>query len=306
MIHKISYKERRNLEQMGTKKKFWYQPEGRGNELWLYKQGRPATGEDWAEVVTCKICEQIGIPCAKYEFAHYENEKGFIISGVVTQSLVNEHERLIHGNELLTLEIPGYNQTKTFGLSAHTLEAIFQSLLSFNVQVEPPLSDFGLKASDLFIGYLLLDTLISNTDRHHENWGIIQDEQTGINRLAPSFDHGSSLGCRLSDEDRIKRLHSKDKGYQVSGYVENAHARSAIFNTTSDKTPMKMIEAFNNANKYAPRGFSFWLEKVSLLDEQIFKKILNEIEIEKMSSIAKEFTLKMLKSNKNRLLNLRR
>ena len=28
-------------------------------------------------------------------------------------------------------------------------------------------------ARDLFIGYILLDALIGNGDRHHENWGFV-------------------------------------------------------------------------------------------------------------------------------------
>ena len=39
------------------------------------------------------------------------------------------------------------------------------------------------------------DTLISNTDRHAENWAIIKG-QSGA-RMSPLYDHGSSLGCVL-------------------------------------------------------------------------------------------------------------
>jgi serine/threonine protein kinase HipA of HipAB toxin-antitoxin module len=44
-----------------------------------------------------------------------------------------------------------------------------------------------------FTGYLVLDALIGHTDRHEENWGVIEGI-TGAKRLAPSFDHASSLG----------------------------------------------------------------------------------------------------------------
>ena len=35
---------------------------------------------------------------------------------------------------------------------------------------------------DLFVGYLLLDSLIGNTDRHHENWAILQLTPTDAQR----------------------------------------------------------------------------------------------------------------------------
>ncbi len=68
--------------------------------------------------------------------------------------------------------------------------------------------------------YLVLDALIGNTDRHHENWGFLGqvlvniDEVSEAARLvkqggydiAPSFDHASSLGRELPDEKRIDIL----------------------------------------------------------------------------------------------------
>ena len=48
----------------------------------------------------------------------------------------------------------------------------------------------------LFAGYLVLDAVIGNTDRHHENWGLLlRRTETGWKgQVAPSFDHASSLG----------------------------------------------------------------------------------------------------------------
>lgn len=48
----------------------------------------------------------------------------------------------------------------------------------------------------------MLDAVIGNTDRHHENWGILRkrvgDRWQGM--VAPTFDHASSLGRELRDE----------------------------------------------------------------------------------------------------------
>lgn len=46
-------------------------------------------------------------------------------------------------------------------------------------------------------GYVTLDALILNTDRHHENWALIRARSSDgrlIHRVAPTFDHASSLG----------------------------------------------------------------------------------------------------------------
>ena len=49
-------------------------------------------------------------------------------------------------------------------------------------------------AFDVFISYIMLDCLISNPDRHHENWGfIVYDNEV---YLSLTYDHASGLGCR--------------------------------------------------------------------------------------------------------------
>jgi len=44
---------------------------------------------------------------------------------------------------------------------------------------------------------LILDYLIANTDRHVGNWGFIYDRNTGLVRVCPIFDNGSSLGVSI-------------------------------------------------------------------------------------------------------------
>jgi hypothetical protein len=70
-------------------------------------------------------------------------------------------------------------------------------------------------ANDIFAGYLMLDALVGNTDRHHENWAVVLSmprsmEDAAANgrrvELAPTFDHASCLGFNLRDEERIDRM----------------------------------------------------------------------------------------------------
>jgi len=62
------------LEQLGTKSKFWYTDDQ--NRRMLFKIGRPNTGENWAEKVSCEICSLLNIPHAHYEFAQCQEAKG--------------------------------------------------------------------------------------------------------------------------------------------------------------------------------------------------------------------------------------
>lgn len=45
---------REDTEQLGSKPKFWVLL---GDERWLFKEARPATGEDWAEKVAAEIAK---------------------------------------------------------------------------------------------------------------------------------------------------------------------------------------------------------------------------------------------------------
>ncbi len=61
-------------EQLGTKQKFWFV--GEDEKLWLFKIGRPNTGENWAEKACCEIARLIGLPCASYELALWRDFVG--------------------------------------------------------------------------------------------------------------------------------------------------------------------------------------------------------------------------------------
>ena len=103
-------------------------------------------------------------------------------------------------------------------------------------------------AVGVFAGYLLLDALVSNQDRHHENWGVI-GTQNGLS-LASSFDHASSLGRNETDYSRVERLTTKDIGRSVEHYV--TRARSGLYETQSSKQPMSTLNAFRDTLIYSP------------------------------------------------------
>ena len=62
-------------EQLGTKFKFWYRDH---NRRMLFKQGRPGTGENWAEKVCAEIAALLGLPHAPYDLAVWQGLHGVI------------------------------------------------------------------------------------------------------------------------------------------------------------------------------------------------------------------------------------
>ena len=60
------------------------------------------------------------------------------------------------------------------------------------------------KAKIQIAEYIVLDALIGNTDRHHENWALLRKKINNkwSGQTSPSFDHASSLGRELEDRKR--------------------------------------------------------------------------------------------------------
>jgi hypothetical protein len=55
---------------------------------------------------------------------------------------------------------------------------------------------------------LAFDALIGNTDRHSENWGLLENKQASAAewqfKMAPAFDHGTSLAYQLRETDIVR------------------------------------------------------------------------------------------------------
>ena len=282
-------------EAMGTKEKFWFHHEELG--LCLYKKARQNTGEDWSEKIAAELCKLIKLPHAEYELASFNNEKG-----TISKSFLLDNSSLITGNEILAQIFLDYPEDIN-DLSQHTLSNIFSVFTNNSVNLPLnwiPLA--GIKtAIDTFIGYLLLDAWIGNSDRHHENWAFIGCE--GKNYLAPTYDHASSLGRNESDERRKKRMTTKDKGFSVEAYANKCN--SCLYANVGDRKPLKTLDAFCEAAKLHPQAANIWLDRLAEISINDTLKLFERIPNSLISSTAIEFAQEILEINHNKLLEFR-
>jgi len=179
---------------------------------------RPTTGDDWAEKIAAELATLIGIPHAIVELAECRGEPG-VISLDFTEKLARGE--LVLGNELLLEVDPDYPSTERYKVVRHTVEKVMGVLSQTFVALPADFTPVPevRSAAELFLGYLALDTVISNTDRHHENWGLlVRGAAEGAREasLAPSFDHATSLGQILTDDERQDRRETRDEGYTVA------------------------------------------------------------------------------------------
>lgn len=283
-------------EYLGTKPKFWFK--GKNLNDYLFKEGREGTGENWAEKVACEICKMLGLPHAHYDLAVYNEKKG-----VITPNFVANGSRLIHGNEILVQRVEKYPMTTFYGVKEHNLNLVLRTIGL--PKIKPPIGwdDEGklTRAVDIFVGYLMLDALIANQDRHHENWGLILTPEKKIH-LAPTFDHASSLGRNESDDKRKKILENfgRDKRRIIESYVERAS--SAFYSSKTEIKRIKTLDAFIQAGKTRPKAAAFWLEKLHGLPSEGINSLVIQIPESEISEVAIQFSIEMLRLNRERLL----
>jgi len=155
--------------------------------------------------------------------------------------------------------------------------------------------------AEMFVGYLMLDALIGNTDRHHENWAVIFGESKDY--LAPSYDHASSLGRELRDEKKHVCLTTKDRNQSIEFYASKA--LSALYGTEDSKKTLTTLKAFKEAQRKMPSTAEYWLERLNDLDTEMINAIVARIPLSVMSEASFSFAKELLAINRDKLLKCR-
>ena len=278
-----------HVEALGRKRKMWLLDPG--GDAWLYKQttenrhsdgSRYWKGDDWAEVVVSAVAGEMGIPAAVYRLAHLD-ESGTSSPGVISQKMVNDDESLIEGNILL--EEAGVRAASVRDRTGYTLQNVQRSL----EDVAPPVGDSGMTSWDWFVGFVVLDALVGNTDRHQQNWAVIQDSSR---RLAPTFDHASSLGFLLDDQTRLDRLRTEDDGFSVETYAAKASSKF-------DGSPSTLMLAKTALAMVAPTVREHWIRRVEAIGT--LDPILADLPASRISSPATLFAAAVFQANRTQL-----
>lgn len=289
-------------ETMGTKRKFWFQHSELGFSL--FKLARPGTGEDWSEKIAEQLCRLLGLPHARYELA--VSAEG---PGVVTPSFVPDPsvDRLLPGNELLEV-VPGYAVSgNKYRNSQHTLDLVLKTVGQQDIQLPPGwMPPKGVhSAIDIFVGYLLLDAWIGNTDRHHENWALVEQSVQGplgrtVRYIAPTHDHASCLGCHETDAKRERHLTARDRNQGVEAYA--GKAKSALYLAETDRKSLSTLEAYRLAGQRRPAAARAWQEQLRNTAQDEVNALFYQVPPDRISPTAVTFAQEILTINRQRLL----
>jgi hypothetical protein len=118
----------------------------------------------------------LSIPCAEYHLAVHSGTYG-----VISQRFLPAAGSFIPANMILSRADSVYDGSLKFRQVRYTLLATVGLLRMLELKPQPgiALSYQHLRAYEMFIGYILLDVLVGNTDRHHENWGVVVARSNG-------------------------------------------------------------------------------------------------------------------------------
>lgn len=258
-----------DIEQLGSKDKFWFWLDG---EKWLFKDAREIptsdglvpTGEDWAEKIAAEIAGLLGIPAARVELAESQGRRGSASLNFTTPA-----QQLMHGNEVMAGFLNGYDPEVRFKQTSHTVDNIIAAIR----KMFPNANEHHVVLRQL-ASYMVLDALVGNTDRHHENWGLLWqvlveiDDVSESARLdkqydvAPSFDHASSLGRELLD---AKRQEIMQQG-RIEAYVRRGRGGIYLPGEKKGANPLALVESVADQYGVFFRPVLDTLRNVSLLE----------------------------------------
>ena len=138
------------------------------------------------------------------------SEKQWLVSddgriGSISYLIVGDGEALVEGLQFILGQHPHYDSDRLYDPSSHEHYSISHIFNSLGYE----------EFTEYWIGMLLFDFIIGNSDRHQSNWAYIlsqkQDSEGTIIQIRPSplYDNGSSLCCFVK-EDQLQGYLGKD------------------------------------------------------------------------------------------------
>jgi hypothetical protein len=191
----------------GTRNKVVLKQTNMGKVYFMAKTYTKDIGELRSEVCASTIGRVFGFPVQKTWFCIMPTLKMFLHPvGVLVQLDVRRErytkrkqfrENLIHGGALIGLVDENFARLKSEKerRKIYKLSLVIQALKNYVRKNKTSKSVWKQ-----FFELLVFDALIGGTDRHYNNWGILEKaDDSKFIRLAPAFDNGISLLWKIDE-----------------------------------------------------------------------------------------------------------
>ena len=164
--------------------------------------------EFWSEIIASEVGTLLGFDLLRYDIAFNSKEIG-CISESMTQEGVN---KLTEGVSYLTGYDTTYNPKDKNSKKQYTFQLIFEALGFFQLS----------RFAENIIQIIIFDSIIGNSDRHQENWGII----TAYNDIIATIEEIAKKEKKGFFEKQLFSLlaiTSKAKRKDLENVVKNLH-----------------------------------------------------------------------------------
>lgn len=296
----------------GSKEKRWYRlpdtgklvlfklPVSLTSDTWQLTD--ESTGEMWAEKIASEIGNILGYSTHRVDIAsiqvddeimsHYglnpNKVKQGLIYGALCHSFLNEGEdSLVEGADMIMEFDYTYDRENLRGsreiYSYELLVRLFNKYRCINELYK----------------MVVFDTLIGNTDRHQDNFGIIHNARLNRLTFAPLYDNSSCLGRELSSQ-RISLMQKDNQMFQA--YLFGKKASSQIkWGDINGYEKLNMFELLRKVMTITP-DIKSYISKVSILNDSILEEIVYKVPIVVMSDVQKEFVVRLIKTRRDYML----
>lgn len=257
----------------GRSEKIWLtNPNNTETVLFKFNKSETTT-EHMSEVISSDIANILGINSANVKIGSYNGRIG------CASYLINEQgEDLIEGVRLINKFYPNYDSETLYdnkNKMYYCLEMILKALSMYEFKNE-------------FFKILIFDFIIGNTDRHQNNWAILN--KSGITRLCPVYDNGSSLCSYIKDDD-VDNYLGKDI-VRFKALVDSKSKSRIKIDCKSSKEPTH-LDVF----KYVYSNFH---DEVN----EFVKKVIDILSTSKVNEILGRYNNELISSKKKLLISL--
>ena len=265
-------------EGSGRREKIWLQdPETGQTGLFKFKKDTDTT-DHVSECLAYQIAQLLELPCAKFELGCCYGREGSMSYNIIQ----NDSQILIEGIYFITSQYPEYDSEmfvdRVTG-KKYSVEMVLQS-----IQKYVPI--------DNFLKMLIFDFLIGNTDRHQNNWAIL--EENGQMKWSPLYDNSSSL-CAYIAQSQIQSYMGKDR--KRWNALVDTKSRSMLRCCMNDeKRPTHLVVLEYVHDHYCEETIEFVKRITDVLTETSIYAMLNQYSITELSKEKKNLILKFLLS----------
>lgn len=270
-------------EQTGKRDKFWF-----ADNMFMYKNVKENSYELYSELFVDEVANILGLKCAKYIPTIYNDSKG-----ITTLNFVDDNQVFVDGSHIIDFNLSGICSENLIS----PMETIYKHN---NLEIIPKLLknycfELGIIYSDKLIEDLkkifVFDTILLQSDRNPNNWGILIDRNSRVAEIAPLYDNSNMMGMN-KDIGVISNLKLEDVYCFATALVPNA--ADSFFSYK-----LNLIE--NICDSSIVSIYEDYLEKFKAID---IDTIFYDIEIKNNIAIPddfKEIAYKFLNEN---ILNL--